>query len=64
METFAGFPFWEVKFDDMGHMITRDHPLACMKEMRQQKITDLFVVSHGWNNDYKTARESTAASSK
>jgi hypothetical protein len=57
MATIAGFPYREVEFNDTGCVVAPDRARQCVKEAPQQKITDLFVYSHGWNNDYTTARK-------
>ncbi|HEX9942457.1 MAG TPA: serine/threonine protein kinase [Thermoanaerobaculia bacterium] len=56
-ETVAGFPFWELRFDKDGKP---EDPAAIdnfLREAAGQGLTDLFVFSHGWNNDPKTARD-------
>ena len=52
----SGFPYFEVEFDKNGGV----HDPAQVKELLgflgQGGTTDLFVVSHGWNNDMADAR--------
>jgi hypothetical protein len=57
MATIAGFPYWELEFNDNGRLAAPDHARRCITEVTKQKITDLFVFSHGWNNDHTLARE-------
>jgi hypothetical protein len=49
MPKIADIPFFEVEFDKTG-ALKRDVNLPA-------GFTDLFVISHGWNNDAKAARE-------
>ncbi len=57
METIAGFPYWEAEFDGDGRPV--DPQLASRRatEFAQRNLTDLFVFSHGWNNDRSDARQ-------
>jgi len=50
----AGLPFWELALDAQGDP---DPALerTLVTEAGQQGITDLFVFSHGWNNDRSIA---------
>lgn len=48
MNDIAGIPYVEAKFDKDGRLETQVNPPA--------GATDLFVVSHGWNNDADSAR--------
>ena len=52
----SGFPYFEVEFDKNGGV----HDPAQVKELLgsvgQGGTTDLFVLSHGWNNDMADAR--------
>ena len=50
-----GFPFWLITFDKQG--IPEDAAAidALIAELGSQKISDLFVFSHGWNNDRAAA---------
>lgn len=47
----AGFPHWEVQFDAKGGLAAPD---TSPDEMAG--LTDMFVFSHGWNNDAAAAR--------
>lgn len=50
----AGFPYWEVVFDEVGGVAL---PESVTGELPAQKLTDLFIFSHGWNNDQSYARQ-------
>ncbi|MFC6606649.1 hypothetical protein ACFQFC_06240 [Amorphoplanes digitatis] len=54
-DSIAGLPFWEITFDADGDP---DGPGrdALLAEVPARGITDLFVFSHGWNNERRTAR--------
>ena len=56
-ETVAGFPFWELGFDKDGKPVSSAALDTFLRETAAQGLTDLFVFSHGWNNDPKTARD-------
>src|ERR1039457_1256863 len=52
-DTLAGFPFWKLQFNEKGDPPTGgDSFLAGVPSV---SLTDLFVFSHGWNNDPTTA---------
>ena len=49
------FPFWLLAFDKQGapeDAVAIDRLIA---DLNVQKITDLFIFSHGWNNDRPAA---------
>jgi hypothetical protein len=52
-DSIAGLPFWDVVFDAQGDPDTRTTD-ALIAETGN--LTDLYVFSHGWNNDRSTAR--------
>jgi hypothetical protein len=54
-DSIAGLPFWEIRFDADGDpdVAGRD---ALLAEVPASGVTDLFVFSHGWNNDPAVAR--------
>jgi hypothetical protein len=56
MVDIAGFPYFEVQFtkDGSAHDTHETDPLLTF--LRQGTTTDLFVMSHGWNNDMDEAR--------
>jgi hypothetical protein len=49
MGDLAGFPFWELSFDESGARVAGANEL--LQEVPARGVTDLFVFSHGWNND-------------
>ena len=51
----AGRPHWEVGFDDNGTP-DQGEADALLRELPGADLTDLFVFSHGWNNDRGQAR--------
>jgi hypothetical protein len=44
------FPFQQLHFDEHGQLLNIT-PAAFTKWAADQKLTDLFIFSHGWNND-------------
>jgi len=54
VDTVAGFPFWTFSFDRHGARIKPDL-LNLTNELKSKRISDLFIFSHGWNNDQQTA---------
>jgi hypothetical protein len=55
--TIAGFPYWEVEFDEAGRLTVPRGAPSVAGEVRSGPITDLFVLCHGWNNSRRKARE-------
>ena len=58
METIAGFPFYPLEMTKAGKVFKaaqQNAILTAVKDTGASKITDLFVISHGWNNDMKDA---------
>jgi len=47
----AGFPYWELTFDEAGNLAPPDQGSTFPDEVGQAALTDLFVFAHGWNND-------------
>ncbi|MFF1698537.1 serine-threonine protein kinase [Streptomyces sp. NPDC058257] len=49
-------PYWELTFDADGDVDTtqRDRLLA---EVPRERVTDLLVLAHGWNNDHDMATD-------
>jgi hypothetical protein len=54
-ETLHGFPFWLLTFDKRGNLEDAGAIDRLIAELGSQKITDLFIFSHGWNNDRTAA---------
>src|SRR6266581_2421198 len=51
--TINGLPYWELGFDQDGRLTA---PGSLFDELPSQGLTDLFMLSHGWNNDPGIAR--------
>ena len=49
--TLGGFPFWLLTFDKDGRPSEPAAVDAFVRETGEKKLADLFVFSHGWNND-------------
>jgi hypothetical protein len=49
----AGFPFWILQFDENGN--PADNVKTFLEQLPSANLTDLFIFSHGWNNDEDTA---------
>jgi len=52
-ESLAGFPFWVLEFDKDCNAL--DSVARFLGELPGEGLTDLFIFSHGWNNDHATA---------
>jgi len=59
MATLSGFPSFEVQFTKDGKVHDRAEVAALTAFLAADPppVTDLLVVSHGWNNDMQEARE-------
>src|SRR6266481_1377690 len=53
----AGFPYWETIFDKNGHLTNEATADLIVAQASTEKLTDLFIFSHGWNNDQSYARQ-------
>ena len=49
------YPYAELHFDASGKPADAKQLQALAHLVRNNKVTDLFVISHGWNNDEKEA---------
>jgi hypothetical protein len=56
MADVAGFRYWELEFDESGQPVSSQALAHCSRDIAREKITDLFVFSHGWNNAPHKAR--------
>ena len=56
MPDLKGFPYFEVEFDKKGESSDAKQVKALKDFLAQGDATDLFVISHGWNNDMAEAR--------
>ncbi|MEK7457690.1 MAG: hypothetical protein AABZ76_22555 [Pseudomonadota bacterium] len=55
METIAGFPFFKLDFTKEGAVDASDHSTVAAA-LADPGITELLILSHGWNNDIAEAR--------
>ena len=56
MAELAGFPYFEVQFTKQGEPFDHRETAAALDAVRGGTIDELFVISHGWNNDVAEAR--------
>ncbi len=47
----AAFPFFPIEFDKKARPVDDDQTLALDSFVETGRVTDLLVLSHGWNND-------------
>ncbi|MDT7595651.1 MAG: hypothetical protein QOJ06_1197 [Pseudonocardiales bacterium] len=52
----SGIPCAELRFDKDGIVVSPDEHSAVLALAARPEITDLIVLSHGWNNDMDEAR--------
>jgi pimeloyl-ACP methyl ester carboxylesterase len=57
MKKIAGFPYFELQFELHGKVFDKNELEEVLKFVGQGAVTDLFVMSHGWNNDMAEARK-------
>jgi hypothetical protein len=57
MQNLKGFPYFEVEFNKDGTVHDQNQAKALMDFLGQGSVSDLFVISHGWNNDMADARD-------
>src|SRR5947209_19681724 len=56
MKNIGGFPGFEVEFDKDARLVDEGQVKELLDSLERDKVTDLFVFSHGWNNDMAEAR--------
>lgn len=61
MDQLAGFPFFPVAFNRAGQPVDPAAIAALREAIRGGGVSDLIVISHGWNNDMAEARDLYAA---
>lgn len=49
------YPYFELEFDAKGKPADAKQLPALVEGLKTKGITDLFIISHGWNNDEKDA---------
>lgn len=54
-ELLHGHPFWILAFDKEGRPGDAVALSRFLAEVKQDSVTDLFIFSHGWNNDWSAA---------
>jgi hypothetical protein len=54
-DTLHGYPFWLLTFGKRGNPEDEGVIDLLIAELNSKKITDLFIFSHGWNNDHTAA---------
>ncbi|AQH03818.1 hypothetical protein A9R05_33020 (plasmid) [Burkholderia sp. KK1] len=57
MTQIAGFPYFEFEVDKEGKPVDPNAHQTTPESISAAGVTDLFVVSHGWNNDKADARK-------
>ena len=57
MSDLAGFPYFKIEFDKEGRPKSESSFSAAKNFVLELGMTDLCVVSHGWNNDRDEAYE-------
>src|SRR5689334_1353995 len=54
-DSISGFPFWPLQFAKDASAVNPAAIDTMVREVKAQGITDLFLFSHGWNNDQTDA---------
>ncbi len=57
IQNIFGFPYFEVQFNKKGKVHDEKEVTAVTKFLAEGGTTDLFIISHGWNNDRNEARD-------
>src|SRR5438552_9019433 len=52
----SGFPYFEIQFKKDGAVNDQNEVKQVLDFLAPGTVTDLFVISHGWNNDMAEAR--------
>lgn len=52
----SGFPYAEIRYDTAGHVVDASERAAALAMAATPAITDVLVISHGWNNNMADAR--------
>jgi hypothetical protein len=50
-DTLHGFPYWLLEFEKDGLQTDPGTIDRFVNEVTSQHISDLYIFSHGWNND-------------
>ncbi len=54
-DTLSGFPFWSLEFEKDGTARAPGAIDRFVSEVKSRGLSDVFVFSHGWNNDHADA---------
>jgi hypothetical protein len=55
-DTLEGFPFWILSFDENAALRDASAESRLADEVGRENLTDLFIFSHGWNNEPSAAK--------
>ena len=55
MEEKSGIPFFGIQFNKKGRVVNPAEMTALSAFIQEERVTDLLVASHGWNNDVNDA---------
>lgn len=56
-ETMGGFSYWELDFDENGKARDEASHEEVLRELATSPVREIFIFSHGWNNDRAMARK-------
>jgi hypothetical protein len=56
MVDIAGYPYFEVEFTKQGTLHDENQVMQVLDFLSASPVTDLLIISHGWNNDMEEAR--------
>src|SRR4051812_26669152 len=57
MKELSGFPYFEIQFTKEGKVFDQNEVDALYDALNKNDISDLLLISHGWNNDLDDARQ-------
>src|SRR4051794_13033975 len=57
MATLSGFPYLELEISKLGAVFKPEQREAILVAAAGANVSDLVVISHGWNNDIAEARK-------
>jgi hypothetical protein len=55
-DTLDGFPFWVLEFNKDATPVDAAAVQRFPSELKSEGISDVFIFSHGWNNDQTAAK--------
>ena len=53
----ASFPWYVLRFDKAGALVSPEALEHLQRDLRSGAFTDVFLFSHGWNNDWPAAQK-------